>query len=581
MKRVFCLILTIATAISIVACSESAPKESKDKKVVIYQVFTRLFGSDNPKPAFDGDLSENGTGKFDDFTTTALDSIRAMGMTHIWYTGVIEHASIYSVDQEGGVQMNHPKMIKGKAGSPYAIKDYYDVNAYLATNVDNRMGEFEALVERSHAANLKVIIDFVPNHVARGYHSDVAPQGVENLGDADDNSVAFCVNNNFYYLPNERLEPKFETEHNVEEYVEFPAKATGNDVFTATPSINDWYETVKLNYGVDYQDGKKSYFSPMPDTWFKMRDILLFWAAKGVDGFRCDMAEMVPVEFWEWAIVEVKKSYPEVVFIAEIYNPKAYKEYIDKGGFDYLYDKVGLYDTLKWIVQGKQASSTISANRAQIADVQAHMLNFLENHDEQRIAWREFAGDAEAGIPMMLISTLSDNIPMMVYFGQELGVESPEATGFSGADGRTTIFDFWTVPEIQAWRNGGRFDGAQLSDKQKSLRQNYISILKMANQESLFIDGKFIDLTALNANSHDRVYAFARKGATETIFVVSNLSGETIKTNYSLPEELKGLSFESYLFNSFDGVAEKQIELGDDLEVSLAPYQGVVFRAIK
>ncbi|MFI3321039.1 MAG: alpha-amylase family glycosyl hydrolase, partial [Rikenellaceae bacterium] len=514
-----------------------------------------------------------GVGKFADFTTTALDSIAAMGVNHIWYTGVIEHASIYSADTVGGIQMNHPGVIKGKAGSPYAIKDYYDVNGYLAESLDSRMEEFESLVERSHRANLKVIIDFVPNHVARGYHSDVAPESVEDFGAADDNSVSFSVNNNFYYIPSEPLRPKFSTEKDCKAYREFPAKATGNDVFSAEPTIDDWYETVKLNYGVDYQNGKAEHFDPIPDTWRKMRDILMFWASKDIDGFRCDMAEMVPVEFWHWAIAEVKHHYPKVIFIAEIYNPSAYEEYIRVGGFDYLYDKVGLYDTLKAIVQGRKPTSAISDDRASIAPVQRNMLNFLENHDEQRIAWHEFAGDAKAGIPMMAVSTLSDNIPMMLYFGQELGEISAEATGFSAADGRSTIFDFSTLPLYQAWRNGGKFDGAHLSAEQKKLRSHYISILKMANNEITFRDGSFEDLTAANPASDSRVYAFARYTDNRCAIVIANLSGREVKTSYTLPKSLENFDeddFKTILFNnenSFDN---------EGLNFALAPYQTLI-----
>ncbi len=431
---IFSVLLTLG-------CRQEEGCKKTDKKI-IYQVFTRLFGSDKEDIVFNGNISENGVGKFDDFSAVALDSIAAMGVSHIWYTGIIEHASIYTIDTVGGIQKNHPNMIKGKAGSPYAIKDYYDVNAYLANNIDNRMAEFEALVERTHDAGLGVIIDFVPNHVARGYHSDSAPEGVKDFGAGDFKNVSFVASNNYYYIPGEALEPAFDVEYNGIVYEEFPAKVTGNDQFSAKPQVNDWYETIKLNYGVDYKNGKKQYFDPIPDTWVKMRDILMYWSAKGVDGFRCDMAEMVPVEFWGWAISEVKDVYPDIFFIAEIYNPEAYETYIFDGRFDYLYDKVGLYDSLRSVIQGRSSSIAISKSREKVASVQQHMLNFLENHDEQRIPWFEFAGNAEAGLPMMLVSTLSDSIPMMIYFGQEIGEESPDSTGFSGADGRTTIFDF-------------------------------------------------------------------------------------------------------------------------------------------
>ncbi len=569
MKRGLKYIFSALCLIRLIACSaEDTPVSDK---IVIYQVFTRLFGSDNPNVVPDGGLSENGVGKFEDFTTTALDSIRAMGITHVWYTGVIEHASIYSIDTVGGLQKNHPGVIKGKAGSPYAIKDYYDVNAYLATSPSRRMAEFEALVERTHSADMKVLIDFVPNHVARGYHSDVAPAGIEDFGAGDDTSLAFSPNNNFYYIPNEALAPQFSTSVECEPYYEYPAKVTGNDVFSAEPSVGDWYETVKLNYGVDYLSDRAEHFSPIPSTWTKMLDVLLYWAAKGVDGFRCDMAEMTPCAFWGWAIAEVKAQYPDMIFIAEIYNPAAYATYIHEGGFDYLYDKVGLYDTLKGVVQGRLPSSAITADREKIAPVQEHMLNFLENHDEQRIAWREFAGSARAGIPMMVISALSDNIPMMIYFGQEIGELSPDATGFSGADGRTTIFDFWTLPRYQAWRNGGKFDGALLTDDERALRADYIKILKIANSERALKDGTFYDLTAANEESESSVYAFARATDKESIVVIANLSDKEVTTRYELPTTISSRKVKT-LFGSTQSIENGYIE------VTLEPYGTTILK---
>ncbi len=579
MKRHIYLPIALFSLLLTFGCQQEE-SDTKTNKKIIYQVFTRLFGSDKENPVFDGNISENGVGKFDDFTTVALDSIAAMGVSHIWYTGVIEHASIYTIDTVGGIQKNHPNMIKGKAGSPYAIKDYYDVNAYLANNIDNRMAEFEALVDRTHDAGMGVIIDFVPNHVARGYHSDSAPEGVEDFGAGDFQNVSFAASNNYYYIPGEALEPSFDVEYNGIGYKEFPAKVTGNDQFSYKPQIDDWYETVKLNYGVDYKNGKMQHFDPMPDTWVKMRDILMYWSAKGVDGFRCDMAEMVPVEFWGWAISEVKDVYPGIFFIAEIYNPDAYETYIFDGRFDYLYDKVGLYDSLKSVVQGRSSSMAISKSREKVASLQQFMLNFLENHDEQRISWFEFAGSAEAGLPMMLVSTLSDSIPMMIYFGQEIGEESPDSTGFSGADGRTTIFDFYTMSEYQKWRNKGKFDGAELSDAQKRLRKNYVDILEIARSEEVFMDGAFVDLTMNNKGASDRVYTFVRYNEKDAAIVVSNLSEDTVATSYTLPEELQGLRFEDVLYsNNSDYVID--VNSNGTIYMEIPPYQAMVLKSGK
>ncbi len=252
------------------------------EKLVIYQVFTRLFGANANKNVSNGTKKENGCGKMADFTGTALAEIKKLGATHIWYTGLIEHATKSDYTQYG-IQRDHPAVVKGIAGSPYAIKDYYDIDPDLATKVPERIKEFKNLVMRTHKAELKMIIDFVPNHVARQYHSDAKPEGVRDLGEDDDKTEAFHPDNNFYYLPFTQFSPNFSLhDDEMGDYVEMPAKVTGNDCFTPWVSQNDWYETVKLNYGVDYQGTRQLIFCPStPNTWVKMRDILLYWARLG------------------------------------------------------------------------------------------------------------------------------------------------------------------------------------------------------------------------------------------------------------------------------------------------------------
>ncbi|HEY6913943.1 MAG TPA: alpha-amylase family protein, partial [Paludibacter sp.] len=427
-------------------------------KFVIYQVFPRLFGNDNTTNKQNGTIDENGCGKFNSFTPKALEQIKSLGATHVWYTGIIEHAT--QTDYSAyGIPKDHPGVVKGKASSPYAIKDYYDVDPDLAENVENRMAEFEALVKRTHEVGMKVIIDFVPNHVARQYHSDAKPAGVIDLGETDHSEWAFSPLNNFYYIPNQPLNPQFD----VKGYMEFPAKATGNDQFTASPTINDWYETVKLNYGVNYVEGGQKQFDPIPDTWFKMRDILLFWASKRIDAFRCDMAEMVPVEFWGWAITQVKERYPDILFIAEVYQPAEYRNYIFNGKFDYLYDKVGLYDMLRDVTSRNSPVRDITSCWQSLEGIENKMLNFLENHDEQRIGSGFFSGNGMCAQPAMIVAATLTQAPVMIYAGQELGELGMDNEGFSGMDGRTTIFDYWGVKSLQAWSNGGMFDGKKLT----------------------------------------------------------------------------------------------------------------------
>ncbi|MFM8833646.1 MAG: alpha-amylase family protein, partial [Cytophagales bacterium] len=514
--------------------------------MVVYQMMTRLFANTNTTNKFYGSVEDNGVGKMNDINDAALKGIKGLGVTHLWYTGIIEHALLTDYSKNG-IAIDDAGVVKGKAGSPYAIKDYYDVNPDLAVDVANRMKEFESLVARTHAQELKVIIDFVPNHVARAYKSDARPAGVKDLGEGDDITVSFRPTNNFYYLPGQDfVAPKRpyqpEAPKSDGKFVENPAKVTGNNQFTATPNLGDWFETVKLNYGVDYQNGEKKHFEPVPNTWEKMRDILVYWADKKIDGFRCDMAEMVPVEFWQWVIPQVKKVNPQIVFIAEIYNPTQYRNYIDNGQFDFLYDKVQLYDTLRLLVNQRAHSDGIPKIQESLTGINYNMLHFLENHDEQRFASPFFAGDAWKAVPAMVVSACIDEGPIMIYFGQEVGEPGAKSEGFSGDDGRTTMFDYWGVPQHQKWVNNLQYDGGQLSDEQKQLRQFYGDILTLAANNQAIAQGKYADLTVFNRqkeNFSSMVHVFVRYHGEEKLIIVSNFNTKTEGVKIQIPESLE------------------------------------------
>lgn len=498
-------------------------------KISVYQIFLRVFGNKNTTNKFYGTLSENGTGKFGDINADALKSLKKFGVTHIWYTGVVEHATMTGFPAFG-IAADHPQVVKGIAGSPYAIKDYYDVNPYLAEDVSRRMAEFEALVQRTHKAGLKAIIDFVPNHVARQYRSDVKPAGVTDFGEKDDNHLAFSPSNNFYYIPGKHFSVPEDVSPPLafdQPYAEYPAKATGNDVFSEAPGINDWFETVKLNYGVDYRNGRKKHFDPIPATWNQMRDILLFWSAKGVDGFRCDMAEMVPVEFWHWVIPEVKTRYPGIIFIAEIYNPAEYRNYLDFGNFDYLYDKVGLYDALRRLIEGRGNAMDITRVwQEESGPFSRKMLRFLENHDEQRIASAGFGKTPESAYAAMMLSATLHTGPVMIYAGQEFGVKPDKAEGFQGDDGRTTIFDFWALPEVQSWLAGYSTDS--LDAKTAAIRNYYERLLQFIQKNEAVYAGEFHDLQYLNGFGKSRgydervIYSYLRFSGKQCLLFVYN-----------------------------------------------------------
>ncbi|MBP3552400.1 MAG: alpha-amylase family protein [Bacteroidaceae bacterium] len=543
----------------------------QNNKFVIYQVFTRLFGNNNTRLTPNGDKVVNGCGRMADFTTKALEEIKALGATHIWYTGIIEHATQTDY-RRYGIRPDHPAVVKGKAGSPYAIKDYYDVDPDLATSVPERVKDFENLVKRTHKAGLKVIMDFVPNHVARQYASDAKPEGVIDLGEEDNKDWAFSAQNNFYYIPGTKLEGHIDLAKDAAEpYMEYPAKATGNDRFDAWPDVNDWYETVKLNYGVDYQGGRTWHFDPIPNTWMKMRDILLYWASKGIDGFRCDMAEMVPCSFWGWVIPQVKEQYPDLIFIAEVYNPNEYRNYIWGGKFDYLYDKVGLYDTLKAVTCYGQSASAITGCWQSLEGIQMNMLNFLENHDEQRIASDFFAGNAEKARPAMIVSACMNANPVMVYFGQEFGERGMDEEGFSGRDGRTTIFDYWTVDTIRRWRNGGKFDGKLLTDEEKALQAFYTRVLNLCTSEKALAEGTFYDLMYANYdnprfNSH-RQYTFFRKLKKELILVVVNFDEAPAEVGINIPAH----AFDFLEIPAKDTIKATDLLTGKREDIALSP----------
>ncbi len=528
-------------------------EDMKKSKVVVYQVFTRLFGNTktNNKPW--GTLEENGVGKFNDFTGKALDGIRELGVTHIWYTGVPHHALVRDYSAFG-IGNDDPDVVKGRAGSPYAVKDYYNVNPDLAVDPARRLEEFKALVDRTHLHGMKVIIDIVPNHVARGYRSVSNPAGAEDFGASDDKSVEYSRNNNFYYIPGQpfrvpeprdNYKPLGGESHPMADgrYDENPARWTGNGSRQPQPDFYDWYETIKINFGIR-PDGTKDFDQlpegfdrkpvadhhafwkgkDVPDSWKKFRDIALYWISFGVDGFRFDMAEMVPVEFWSYLNSSIKTANPDAFLLAEVYNPSMYREYIHTGKMDYLYDKVELYDTLKHIIQGHGSADHLPAIFRGQSDIEHHLLHFLENHDEQRLASPAFAGNAERGKPAMVLSAAVSTSPTMIYFAQEVGEPGENNAGFGSAT-RTTIFDYWGVPSHQRWMNGGAFDGGNLTEAEKSLRSFYRRLLNLTTENSAF-SGNYREIHSFNRTNtegyYEKSFSFVRWSAHDHLVVVVN-----------------------------------------------------------
>ena len=493
-----------------------------------------LWGNINTNLVRNGSAQQNGVTKFKDVSTKALKALKAKGFTHVYATGLIEHATMEDLTAFGS-PLDHPSVVKGRAGSPFAIKDYYDVNPFLAVNPAKRMDEFKGMLARFHETGIKLVIDFVPNHLARQYHSDQKPAGIEDFGMRDNNQVSFAPNNNFYYLPGTQFSVPEGVHPPVQvtiPYTEIPAKVSGNNVFNSQPSINDWFETVKLNYGVDFQHGNTTHFDPIPDTWVKMIEVLNYWADLGVDGFRCDMAEMVPVEFWSYAIPKIKSKHKQVVFIAEIYQPNLYKDYIFKGGFDYLYDKVGLYDGIRRLMQEKPEATTADITRVwqnESGDFAKHMLRFLENHDEHRLNTPAFAANNFwSTIPGMVVTSTLHDGPLMIYMGQEFGEKANEIEGYNEADDRSSMFDFWRVETHQRWMNGGKFDGGLLSAAEKEIDQFYQQLFKLVHTSDAIQQGSFFDLQYVQDAAYDakHLYSFLRYNAKEKLLIVTNFDAK-------------------------------------------------------
>jgi len=609
----------VASTMLLISCQSTDDKPqvaAHEGKPVVYQVFTRLFGNHNTNNKPWGTIEENGVGKFSDFDDTALAGIKKLGVTHLWYTGVMHHAVITDYTSFG-LENDDPDVVKGRAGSPYAIKDYYNVNPDLATNPAQRLNEFKQLIGRTHQHDMKVIVDIVPNHVARGYHSTSKPKGVSDFGTNDNKLVEYDVNNNFYYVPGQDFkvplaendyQPLGGEKHEMTDgqFSESPAKWTGNGSRAPQPHANDWYETVKVNYGV-HPDGQYDFATlpadyankdwrahyqfwqgkTVPDSWLKFRDITQYWLNHGVDGFRYDMAEMVPVEFWSYLNSHIKMTNQDAFILAEVYNPKQYRNYIKLGLTDYLYDKVGFYDTLKGIMQDKENTSALVAVQHEVADIETHMLHFLENHDEQRIASPEFAGDARKGMPAMVVSSTISTSPTMLYFAQAMGEDGSETAGF-GQPSRTSIFDYIGVPALQRWTNNGKFDGAKLTTAEKALQQFYRTLMNIV-ADSPALNGEYQSLHAFNlsqmGNYSERQLSFVRWSEDQKLVIASNFNAtKTSDFSLGVPHNIVSewdLTDGEYLLTELIGDTVSTLKVSDGvgtIDTNLAPLGSVIYQ---
>ena len=528
-----------------------------EERRVLYQLIVRHFGNTDGANIIDGSMEENGVGKFSDIDEVALRRLRAMGVTDVYLTGILQQATLTDYS-DIGEPADDPDILKGRAGSFFAVRDYFDVSPDYADEPEERLEEFAELVERIHDAGMKVIIDLVPNHVARSYGSTVRPD--LDLGLNDDQHQQFSPQNNFFYLPGgeplvlptvdshwqwEGMDGHFAPEDGTEGNF---ARVTGNNIASYTPSTNDWYETVKLNYGMDFMTGTEHY-DPIPSTWEFMREVIAYWMGEfGVDGFRADFAHFVPAPVWNWIIDRTREEFPEAYFVAEAYENL---EALADAGFDVVYDD-GMYDGLKGIYIGENDKYGLDSYFASVSDeMRGRYIRYAENHDEKRIAsplvqntypGNSGYGDAEAGRHIVPITYLFGPGAIMVYNGQTVGEEGAGVSGFSGDDGRSTIFDYWRVPALSAWNNEGRFDGGGLEDWQRDLHEYYRRLVHLSGHPLAVAQG-YYGLDFYNREFGDYpegLYAFARyepQGG-KLMVVVTNWATEEEEGSIRLPEGL-------------------------------------------
>ncbi|HEX8322972.1 MAG TPA: alpha-amylase family glycosyl hydrolase [Tepidisphaeraceae bacterium] len=547
-----------------------------ETKPIIYQLVVRYFGNTNPTNRPNGTLATHGSGKFADVTPAALRQLRDLGVTHVWLTGCLRQATL--TDHSAlGLPADDPDVVKGIAGSFYAIRDYFDVSPDYAVEPANRLAEFDALVRRVHEAGMKAMIDFVPNHVARGYGSVVRPD--LNFGVGDDTSVFFSPANHFYYLVDRPGRPlrlsrpahwnppgvTFDGLYPPEDgTAKRPVKVTGNNCAETDPGPDPWYETVKLNFGYDFVN-HTGHYDPRPRLWNLMDEILAYWQGRGVDGFRCDFAHYVPPEAWRFLLERAKGRDAQAYFIAEAYpwegsgDPITQRQQLIDSGFQAVYNDAS-YDALKRIYldrpngQDDYHAALVSVSPAE----RRRMVQYMENHDERRIAspvnpdagWTGNSGfgSADAGYLLAPLQYLCGPGPVLMLNGQEVGEPGADAEGYSGRDGRTTVFDYWTMPEMAKWVNGHAYDGGRLSSWQVRLRSFYADLLALCQDPCVRGDGywglKYFNRPERFADCPAAFYTFARydEAAGRLLLVVANFDrGQETGGRVRVPAELLSL----------------------------------------
>ena len=577
---------------------------------VIYQLFVRHFSNFTTGGIPGGTREQNGCGTFNGITDAALEQIARMGVTHLWLTGVLRHAT---QTPHTGLPADPACIVKGLAGSPYAVTDYFDVDPDLAVEVERRREEFAALLQRVRSWGMVPVIDFVPNHVSRNYRSTVRPGS--SFGAHDDTGCFFARDNAFYYLEPQHSSLPMQLPGGEFEPETGQGRVTGNNVASWSPGAYDWYETVKLNYGTDYRHGSHSatalpgLLAPeyaLPRTWQLMNEVLAYWQEMGVGGFRCDMAHMVPLPFWRWAIAHARLRDPAVCFVAEGYDDHLklvdgpVHEALLSAGFDGVYDGHS-YEALRKIYEGGAWANDLDALHRSESPLFRGGVRYIENHDEPRMVSPEYWGGVGNRVAqaVMVAQYCSSCGPVLVYNGQEVGECAEGPGGYGGDNGRTSIFDYTNLPRFQHWTHGGAYDGALLTPEERSLRDLTVRLLTLLQHPAL-AEGAFYGLNWANRETPDfgrkagesvsghGLYAFLRhyRKSRSTLLVICNFHPvDTARTHVHIPAnacEWAGKKPGSYRFVPLSDVTNPILECSADeldatgLPVEIPPGQALI-----
>lgn len=361
---------------------------------------------------------------------------------------------------------------KGSLGSYYSVKDYKEVNSEFGTKDD-----FRNLVEEIHKKKMYVIVDWVANHTAWDH--------------------------------------QWTTEH--------PNFYNKDSLGNFIPPVNDWSDVIDLNY-----DNK--------GLWKEMIDALKYWVKEfDIDGYRCDIAGMVPIEFWNEARKEIESIKP-VFMLAEWDTPKMHLQ-----AFDMTYDWT-MHKLMNAVYKGEKNALDIKnhllKDRQKFSE-NAFRMQFTSNHDENTWNGTEFERLGDAVEMFAVLTNMIPDMPL-VYNGQE-----------SGFDRRLEFFEKDSID----WKEHPFYN----------LYKNLFDLKK--NNKALFNGHKGGGLQFIDNCKTDNILSFIREKDENKIFAVFNLSNK--KTSVKIPNEL--------IKDNFTNFISAQSVTFDNSEFELEPWDYKIF----